>query len=174
MSMKRFSRLDAFTKTVGDARVRTSSGGIVTISSILVILYLLLVEWNDYCRVILKPELIVDKGRGEKMEIHMNITFPRIPCELLTMDVMDVSGEVQMGVVHGVNKVRLAPESEGGAVIETKTLELFVPFPRHQFALTTNPSNKIPTPTPSIWDILDVEPFEPITEEAKHVPCTRP
>lgn len=33
---------------------------------------------------------------GEKMEIHMNISFPRLPCELLTLDVMDVSGKEAM------------------------------------------------------------------------------
>lgn len=121
---QRFTRLDAFTKTVEDARIRTTSGGVVTITSLIVILWLLLVEWNDYRRVIVKPELMVDKGRGEKMEIHMNITFPRVPCELLTLDVMDVSGEVQTGVMHGVNKVRLAPEAEGGHDLEIKALEL--------------------------------------------------
>jgi endoplasmic reticulum-Golgi intermediate compartment protein 3 len=61
---------------------------------------------------------------GEKMEIHLNITFPRIPCELLTLDVMDVSGEQQTGVVHGVSKVRLSPASEGGAMIDIKALDL--------------------------------------------------
>lgn len=172
MSMKRFTRLDAFTKTVEDARVRTTSGGIVTISSLLVILYLLLVEWNDYRRVVIKPELIVDKGRGEKMEIHMNITFPRIPCELLTLDVMDVSGEVQSGVIHGVNKLRLAPESEGGAVIETKTLELFVLFPNRQSALCTTTPNQCPISTPSIWDffIPKVDPSKLAPEHAKLAP----
>jgi hypothetical protein len=121
---QRFTRLDAFTKTVEDARVRTTSGGIVTLSSLLIILWLVWGEWADYRRVIVKPELIVDKGRGEKMEIHMNITFPRVPCELLTLDVMDVSGEVQTGVMHGVNKMRLAPENEGGHVLEIKALDL--------------------------------------------------
>jgi hypothetical protein len=61
---------------------------------------------------------------GEKMEISMNITFPRVPCQLLTLDVMDVSGEIQMGVVHGVNKVRLTAESDGSKAIETTALEL--------------------------------------------------
>ena len=61
---------------------------------------------------------------GEKMEISLNITFPRIPCELLTLDVMDVSGEVQTGVVHGVNKVRLSPIDEGGLVLDTTALRL--------------------------------------------------
>lgn len=120
----RFTRLDAFTKTVEDARVRTTSGGVVTITSLLVLLFLMWGEWSDYRRIIVKPELIVDKGRGEKMEIHMNISFPRIPCELLTLDVMDVSGEVQTGVMHGVKKVRLSPEREGGRVLEIKDLDL--------------------------------------------------
>lgn len=60
------------------------------------------------------------------MEIHLNITFPRIPCELLTLDVMDVSGEQQTGIVHGVKKVRLSPASEGGRVIDIKTIDLWV------------------------------------------------
>ena len=60
----RFTRLDAFTKTVEDARVRTTSGGLVTIASLLVVLYLVWGEWSDYRRVVVNPELIVDKGRG--------------------------------------------------------------------------------------------------------------
>ena len=60
------------------------------------------------------------------MEIHLNVTFPRIPCELLTLDVMDVSGEQQTGVEHGVSKVRLSPEMEGSQVIDVKALDLWV------------------------------------------------
>lgn len=60
----RFTKLDAFTKTVEDARIRTTSGGIVTIVSLIVVLYLAWGEWADYRRVVIHPELIVDKGRG--------------------------------------------------------------------------------------------------------------
>jgi hypothetical protein len=120
----RFTRLDAFTKTVEDARVRTTSGGIVTIVSLVVIFWLTWGEWADYRRVTVRPELSVDKGRGERMEISLNMTFPRMPCELITLDVMDVSGELQMGVTHGVNKHRLSPESEGSKVISTTSLDL--------------------------------------------------
>jgi hypothetical protein len=59
------------------------------------------------------------------MEIHLNISFPRVPCELLSLDVMDVSGEQQTGVMHGVSKVRLAPREEGGMVIDVKALDLY-------------------------------------------------
>ena len=58
------------------------------------------------------------------MEIHLNMTFPRLPCELLTLDVMDVSGEQQVGVAHGVKKVRLGPREEGGHVLDVQLLEL--------------------------------------------------
>ncbi|KAF2754117.1 DUF1692-domain-containing protein [Pseudovirgaria hyperparasitica] len=120
----RFTRLDAFTKTVEDARVRTTSGGVVTITSLLVIFWLVWGEWADYRRITVKPELVVDKGRGEKMEIFMNITFPKMPCELLTLDVMDVSGEIQAGVMHGISKVRLSEASQGSRVITSTSLDL--------------------------------------------------
>ncbi|KAK2734600.1 hypothetical protein FQN55_002579 [Onygenales sp. PD_40] len=120
----RFARLDAFTKTVEDARIRTRSGGVVTITSLLVILFLIWGEWTEYRRVVVLPELIVDKGRGERMEIHLNMTFPKLPCELLTLDVMDVSGEQQTGVVHGISKVRLGPASEGGRTLDVTALDL--------------------------------------------------
>ena len=58
------------------------------------------------------------------MEIHLNISFPRIPCELLTLDVMDVSGEQQTGVQHGIHKVRLAPAAEGGRELDKTVVDL--------------------------------------------------
>ena len=60
----RFTKLDAFTKTVEDARIRTTSGGIVTLVAILAIFYLIWGEWSDYRTIIVQPELIVDKSRG--------------------------------------------------------------------------------------------------------------
>lgn len=60
----RFTRLDAFTKTVDEARIRTTSGGIVTIVSLLVVFFLSWGEWAEYRRIDIHPELIVDKGRG--------------------------------------------------------------------------------------------------------------
>lgn len=59
------------------------------------------------------------------MEIHMNISFARIPCELLTLDVMDVSGEQQSGIKHGISKVQLASEKNGGMPLEITTMDLY-------------------------------------------------
>lgn len=70
----RFTRLDAFSKTVEDARVRTTSGGVITITSLLLILYLIWGEWTEYRKVVVAPELIVDKSRGTSLPNC-------IPCE---------------------------------------------------------------------------------------------
>lgn len=61
----RFHSLDAFTKTVEDARVRTTSGGLLTIASLIVVLYLVWGEWTDYRKILVQPELVVDKSRGK-------------------------------------------------------------------------------------------------------------
>ncbi|KAL4779294.1 endoplasmic reticulum vesicle transporter-domain-containing protein [Aspergillus varians] len=127
----RFTRLDAFAKTVDEARIRTTSGGIITIASLLTIIWLVWGEWVDYRHVAVMPELVVDKSRGEKMEIHLNVTFPRLPCELTTLDVMDVSGEQQVGVAHGVNKVRLASVADGGRVLDIQSLDLHAEKAQH-------------------------------------------
>lgn len=115
-SRSRFHRLDAFTKTVEDARVRTSSGGIITIVSLLLILYLTWQEWTSYRRIVVHPEILVDKTRGEKMEVHLNISFPHLPCSLATLDVMDDTGSAQSGVLHGIVKTRLSPAPESRAL----------------------------------------------------------
>ncbi len=58
------------------------------------------------------------------MEIHLNVTFPRVPCELLTLDVMDVSGEQQHGIMTGISKLRLEPHNKGSGVINVEALQV--------------------------------------------------
>ncbi|KAK9461853.1 endoplasmic reticulum vesicle transporter-domain-containing protein [Lipomyces oligophaga] len=118
---RRLTTFDAFTKTVEDARVRTASGGLVTIVALILIFLLILSEWRDYRRIDNQPELIVDKTRGERMNINIDITFPIIPCDMLTLDIMDVSGEQQTEVTHGIVKTRLSAE---GQVIASDPLDL--------------------------------------------------
>lgn len=52
----------------------------VTLFSFSLILLLTLVEFIDYRRVHLEPSILVDKSRGEKLVVNINITFPRVPC----------------------------------------------------------------------------------------------
>jgi hypothetical protein len=39
-----------------------------------------MLEFVDYRRVHLEPSILVDRSRGEKLVIEMDISFPRVPC----------------------------------------------------------------------------------------------
>lgn len=52
----------------------------VTLISAVLIVSLTFVEFVDYRRVHLQPSIVVDKSRGEKIVVDLNITFPRVPC----------------------------------------------------------------------------------------------
>ena len=62
------------------------------------------------------PSLQVDVRRQERMEIHLDITFPRLPCYIISVDVMDVSGEQQNDIEHTMIKTRLDEKGNKVAV----------------------------------------------------------
>lgn len=58
----------------------TSSLCTVTILSAAIILTFTTMEFLDYRRVNMDTSIVVDKSRGEKLNVKMNITFPKVPC----------------------------------------------------------------------------------------------
>lgn len=80
-----------------------------------IILASVLLEFIDYRRIQLEPSLEVDRSRGEKLVIEMDIEFPRVPCYMLSLDVMDLSGERQHDVSHDMTKQRV---SKDGTLLE--------------------------------------------------------
>lgn len=75
-----FRALDAFSRPLEDVRIRSSSGAILTLVSFLLISILTLSSFLDYRRVQLSHNLEVDKSRGEKLAVSVDITFPKVPC----------------------------------------------------------------------------------------------
>ncbi|KAJ7442661.1 Sec1 family-domain-containing protein [Mycena latifolia] len=102
--------VDAFGKTTDDVKVKTRTGAFLTIVAAAIILAFTTMEFFDYRRVNIDTSIVVDKSRGEKLTVRMNITFPRVPCYLLSLDVMDISGETQRDLTHNILKARLDPK----------------------------------------------------------------
>lgn len=108
MPQPKLLSFDAFAKTVEDARVRTPAGGIITLICVIVVLYLIRNEYLEYTSIINRPELVVDRDINKKLEINLDISFPDIPCDVLTMDILDVSGDLQVDLLlSGFEKFRL-------------------------------------------------------------------
>ncbi|KAI0690453.1 Sec1-like protein [Cerioporus squamosus] len=93
--------------TMEDVKVKTRTGALLTIIAAAIILSFTTIEFFDYRRVNVDTSIVVDRSRGEKLTVNMNITFPRVPCYLLSLDVMDISGETQSDITHNILKTRL-------------------------------------------------------------------
>ncbi|EGV62523.1 ER-derived vesicles protein erv46 [Yamadazyma tenuis] len=105
--------LDAFAKTVEDARVKTASGGIITLVSITIVLFLIRNEYLDYTSIITRPELVVDRDINQKLDITLDISFPSIPCSMINLDILDVSGNVELDILqNGFQKYRILSSGE--------------------------------------------------------------
>ncbi|KAI0669265.1 endoplasmic reticulum-derived transport vesicle ERV46 [Trametes maxima] len=99
--------VDAFGKTMEDVKVKTRTGALLTLIAAAIIFSFTTIEFFDYRRVNVDTSIIVDRSRGEKLTVNMNVTFPRVPCYLLSLDVMDISGETQSDITHNILKTRL-------------------------------------------------------------------
>ncbi|KAK6907281.1 hypothetical protein I203_101271 [Kwoniella mangroviensis CBS 8507] len=111
-----FQGLDAFGKTMEDVKIRTRTGALLTFISFSIILTSIMLEFIDYRRIHLEPSIIVDRSRGEKLVIEFDVSFPKVPCYLLSLDVMDISGEHQTELEHHISKTRL---DKNGRALET-------------------------------------------------------
>jgi len=95
---------DAYPKLNEDFRVKTFGGAIISLTAIVLILLLFFSELSLYLSVETVDHLVVDVSRGEKLRINFDITFPHIPCSLLSLDAMDVAGAHQLDVDHHIIK----------------------------------------------------------------------
>ncbi|KAH9179183.1 Sec1 family-domain-containing protein [Lactarius sanguifluus] len=108
--------------TMEDVKVRTRTGAFLTLVSVAIILSFTVMEFLDYRRVNIDTSVIVDRSRGEKLTVHLNVTYPRVPCYLLSLDVVDISGELQHDISHNIVKTRLT--EAGTTVPGSHTAEL--------------------------------------------------
>lgn len=52
----------------------------MTLLSAAIILTFTTIEFLDYRRVNVDTSIVVDKSRGERLTVLMNVSFPRVPC----------------------------------------------------------------------------------------------
>ncbi|KAL3921211.1 MAG: hypothetical protein SGPRY_004981 [Prymnesium sp.] len=107
-----FAQLDVFPKTLQEFRHRTQSGAIVSIICASLIALLSLVEISDFWQASATPiktidRLSVDTSRDQKLLIYLNLTFPALPCSVLSLDAHDLSGNDVAGPMPHIKKSRL-------------------------------------------------------------------
>jgi len=102
----RMKQFDAYPKVLEDFRVKTYTGAMVTTVSTIIMALLFVSELRHYLTTDVKPELLVDTARPEKLKINIDFFFPQLGCAYLSIDAMDISGDVQTDIEHGIFKKR--------------------------------------------------------------------
>ena len=91
----------------------------VSVCALVLICVLFVSELRLFLHVDTVDHLYVDVSRGEKLRINFDVTFPHIPCSLLSLDAMDVSGSHQLDVSHHIRK---KPLDDAGNAVGEETL----------------------------------------------------
>lgn len=112
-------KLDAFPRAEEHLLQKTQSGAIVSIFGLVIMATLFLHELRYYLSTYRVHQMSVDLKRGEILPIHINMTFPSLPCDVLSVDAIDMSGKHEVDLDTNIWKLRL---SSDGHIIGTEYL----------------------------------------------------
>jgi len=105
---------DSFSRAVDEYRVRTVSGGVISVLSCVLISTLVVSELAAYLAVERRTEFVVDPMREDQLRIYIDIDFPAMSCELLGVDVLEKTGNAQLSVTNHLYKTKLGATSSQG------------------------------------------------------------
>lgn len=99
--------LDAFPRAEDHLLQKTQSGALVSIIGLIIMATLFVHELGYYLSTYTVHQMSVDLKRGETLPIHINMTFPSLPCDVLSVDAIDMSGKHEVDLDTNIWKLRL-------------------------------------------------------------------
>ncbi|XP_009408557.3 uncharacterized protein LOC103990964 [Musa acuminata AAA Group] len=103
---------DAFPRAEEHLLKKTHSGAVVSIIGLAVMGTLFVHELKYYLTTYTVHQMSVDLKRGETLPIYINMTFPSLPCEVLSVDAIDMSGKHEVDLDTNIWKLRLNKEGQ--------------------------------------------------------------
>lgn len=103
-SLKNF---DVYNKIHDDYVQKSRAGGVVTVITSCIVALLFWVEICEYTSVEHTDSIVVDTRINQKLPIGLNITFPHLRCDEVSVDNVDSSGDNQVNVHGSLHKINL-------------------------------------------------------------------
>jgi len=113
------SAWDWYSRTVDEFREKTFFGGLISLISAVLISALIISELIGYLSIERRTEFSVDTEVQDTIKLYIDIDFPEMSCELLGIDVIEINGDMQLGVQNHLYKTSMAVSSN-------------VPNPKHK------------------------------------------
>jgi len=107
LTLSELKRFDVYSKVHDDYRIQTKSGGAISVFSIIAMTLMFLTELSGYLTVEVVDHIIVDTTLNQKLPIGVNITFPHLRCDEISVDTVDSMGENQVDIHGGMQKINL-------------------------------------------------------------------
>ncbi|KAG7032717.1 Endoplasmic reticulum-Golgi intermediate compartment protein 3 [Cucurbita argyrosperma subsp. argyrosperma] len=111
--------LDAFPRAEEHLLQKTQTGALVSVIGLVIMATLFFHELRYYLATYTVHQMSVDLKRGETLPIHINMTFPSLPCDVLSVDAIDMSGKHEVDLDTNIWKLRL---NSNGHIIGTEYL----------------------------------------------------
>jgi len=117
MALDALKSFDVYSKVHDDYLQRSQAGGIVTVITTFIIAVLFWTELWEFCTIEIIDSISVDTRINQKLPIGMNITFPHLRCDEVSVDTVDSAGDNQVNVHGGLAKILLDAQ---GRVVEAE------------------------------------------------------
>jgi len=111
--LSKLKSFDVYRDIPKDLTEQTLTGATVSVICSIAIAWLFLSEFLSYLAVQRTSEMFVDvtKDSGHAMiQINMNISVPKLPCAVVSVDAQDVMGSHVVDVGGELHKTRLTPD----------------------------------------------------------------
>ncbi|KAG6553604.1 hypothetical protein Mapa_004518 [Marchantia paleacea] len=104
-SSSKLKAIDFYRKIPRDLTEASLSGAGLSIIAAFAMVFLFGMELNNYLSVATSTTVVVDRSKnGEHLRIDFNVSFPKLSCEFLSVDVHDVLGTVRQNLTRTVRK----------------------------------------------------------------------
>lgn len=107
LRLQALKNFDAFPHAEEHLTSKTSSGAIVSLVGLVIMVTLFIYELTFYLTTVTVHQMAVDHTQGETLPIHINMTFPALPCQILSVDAIDMSGKHEVDLDTNIWKLRL-------------------------------------------------------------------
>ena len=88
-------KLDAHSSVPNEFRVYTTSGAVLSVITVIVILYLVVTEAYFNFQVTLEEKVYVNATSPDGLELEFDITLQHVSCKNLNVDANDPTGQSQ-------------------------------------------------------------------------------
>eukprot|EP00927_Polykrikos_kofoidii_P007444 TRINITY_DN13056_c0_g1_i1.p1 TRINITY_DN13056_c0_g1~~TRINITY_DN13056_c0_g1_i1.p1 ORF type:complete len:383 (-),score=72.92 TRINITY_DN13056_c0_g1_i1:188-1336(-) len=120
-ALESLKHLDVYNKVHDDYLQKSQAGGFVSLITSFLVTLLFWSELNEFGSVEILDSISVDTRINQKLPISLNVTFPHLRCDEVSVDTVDSAGDNQVNVKGGLRKVSL--DSRGHVTPEVPKLE---------------------------------------------------